>query len=394
MKILVLTPSPPNEYNRIRLLNNLKAMSRFAQVTLVSLVTNSYEAGDLKKNSDLCERVIGVNAQKAWSYFSCLLALLKNKSLRSAYCDFPEFHRLMDQLSKEDFDLIYIKRLRMVQYAYHFNSSKVIVDTTDSMGLYYDRLCKLKLSYLQSIVSKYEKSRLSKYESHVARSYRLIVCSSINSAYIERAAGLPLGTVKVLPNVVDLEKFQYRSTLESSEQLKIGFLGVFSAATNEDAAWWLATDIYPRLQKEFFSVECEIIGLFPSKRLLKLKSPGLKVMGHVSDVSPIIHRWHAFVCPLRSGAGVKNKILQCLALGVPVIATPLSIEGLVDIQVGKHLLLANNVQEFVQQLLSLKAEPQLALNFSQYGRQYVENYYSLDSLEESMKELFKDFMQT
>jgi glycosyltransferase involved in cell wall biosynthesis len=394
MKILVLTPSPPNEYNRIRLLNNLKVMSRFAQITLVSLVTNPYEADDLKKNSNLCERVIGVNAPKAWSYFSCLLALLKNKSLRSAYCDFPEFHRLMDQLSKKDFDLIYIKRLRMVQYAYHFDASKVIVDATDSMGLYYDRLCKLRLSYLQFIISKYEKSRLRKYESHVARLYRLIVCSSVDSAYIERAAGLPLGTVKMLPNVVDLEKFQYRSTLESSKQLRIGFLGVFSAATNEDAAWWLATEIYPNLQTEFLSIECEIVGLFPSKRLLKLKNSGLTIMGYVSDVSHVMHRWDAFVCPLRSGAGVKNKILQCFALGVPVIATPLSIEGLVDLQVGKHLLLANNVQEFVQQLLSLKAEPQLALNLSQCGRQYVENHYSLDSLGKSMKECFKNFMQT
>ena len=393
IKVLVFTPSPPNEYNRIRLLNELKVMSKFAQITLVSLVTNKYEAEDLDKNSYLCKKVLGINAPKTWSYISCFIALFQQSSLRSAYCNFPEFHRVASQLALEDFDLIYIKRLRMAQYSKYFEINKVIVDGTDSMGLYYERLDQLNISGVNAIITNYENKILSNYEKQIAKSYRMVVCSKLDSSYIEKSANLVPGTIKVVPNVVDLEKFKYQQTAHWNGLRKIGFFGVFSASTNEDAAWWLGTEIYPYLKQKFPLLECEIVGLFPSKRLLKLRASGLKVIGYVPNLSDIVYSWNVFFCPLRSGAGVKNKILQCLAFGVPVIATSLSIEGLVDIKANEHLLLANNVLEFAEQLIRLNNEPELVLKISQSGRQYVEKYYSLKSLEDCMTNLYNQILK-
>ncbi len=387
MKILVLTPSPPNEYNRIRLLNELKAMSNFAQITLVSLVTNKDEAEDLAINSYLCQRVSGINAPKIGSYISCFIALFKQDSLRSAYCNFPKFHQVVSQFAQENFDLIYIKRLRMAQYAKYFKTEKVVVDATDSMGLYYERLQQLNLRGFNTIITNYENQILSNYEKQIAKSYQMIVCSKIDSSYIEKSANLAPDTIQVIPNVVDLAKFQYQQPSSWNNAIKIGFFGVFSASTNEDAAWWLGTEIHSYLKQTFPLLKCEIVGLFPSKRLLKLQVSGLKVTGYVPNLSDLVYSWNAFLCPLRSGAGVKNKILQCLAFGVPVIATSLSTEGLVDIKPNEHLLLANNVLEFAEQLIRLNNEPELVLKLSQSGRQYVEKYYSLDSLEDCMKNL-------
>ncbi|CAC5339780.1 putative Glycosyltransferase [Planktothrix rubescens CCAP 1459/22] len=365
-------------------------MSHFARISAATLVTNKYEAEDLAKISDLCQKAIGINAPKTWSYISCFLALFKQSSLRSAYCDFPEFHRVVSQLASENFDLIYIKRLRMAQYAKHFENDKVI-DGTDSMGLYYERLCQLNFYGFRAIINNYESKILSNYEKQIAQSYRMVVCSELDSSYIEKSAKLDSGTIKVIPNVVDLDKFQYQAPSSWSNSIKIGFFGIFSASTNEDAAYWLGTDIYPYLKQKFPLLECEIVGLFPSKRLLKLQSLGLRIIGYVPNLSDVVYSWNVFLCPLRSGAGVKNKILQCLAMGVPVIATSLSIEGLVDIQANEHLLLANNVSEFAEQLIRLNNEPELVLNLSQSGRKYVEKYYSLETLENCMKNFLSNY---
>ena len=365
-------------------------MSHFARISAATLVTNKYEAEDLAKISDLCQKAIGINAPKTWSYISCFLALFKQSSLRSAYCDFPEFHRVVSQLASENFDLIYIKRLRMAQYAKHFENDKVI-DGTDSMGLYYERLCQLNFYGFRAIINNYESKILSNYEKQIAQSYRMVVCSELDSSYIEKSAKLDSGTIKVIPNVVDLDKFQYQAPSSWSNSIKIGFFGIFSASTNEDAAYWLGTDIYPYLKQKFPLLECEIVGLFPSKRLLKLQSLGLRIIGYVPNLSDVVYSWNVFLCPLRSGAGVKNKILQSLAMGVPVIATSLSIEGLVDIQANEHLLLANNVSEFAEQLIRLNNEPELVLNLSQSGRKYVEKYYSLETLENCMKNFLSNY---
>jgi glycosyltransferase involved in cell wall biosynthesis len=392
MKILVFTPSPPNEYNRIRLLNELKILNKLAEVTLVTLVTNEYEAHDLSENAYLCHKIIGVTTSKLRSYLSCCLALTTNSSLRSAYCSVPKLHKIASELALEDFDVVWIKRLRMAQYGRYFCTSKVVVDLTDSMELYYKRLCQLNLSGLNLLVSHYEKKILAEYENQIVKSYKTIVCSDVDANYIQKPEDLPVHNVTVIPNVVDLEKFNYQSPKQGSMVFKIGFFGVFSACPNEDAAWWLGTEIYPHLQHKFTNIECEIIGLSPSKRLLKLqKKSKIKVMGRVPNICDIVHQWDAFLCPLRSGAGVKNKILQCLALGVPVIATPLSLEGLINICVDEHLLVASTTQEFTEQLGKLKNDPELSLKLAESGRQYVENHYSFDSLEHSIKEMFNNF---
>ena len=307
MKILLLTPSPPNEYNRIRLLNILKSMSKFAEITLVSLVANEHEANDLRKYSYLCKRVISISTNKIPSYMSCFLALFKNCSLRVAYCNLAKLHKTISKLTSENFDLIYIKRLRMAQYAQYFERQKVIVDATDSMALYYQRLCKLNLSILEKIVSNYESQPISKYENQIAKLYKLVVCSNKDSSYIEKSADLPRGKVEVIPNVVDLEKFQYKLPQVWSKKPKNWFfLVVFSASTNEDAALWLANEIHPYLRQEFPTLESEIIGLFPPKRLLELQVAGLNIVGHTSNLCYRVNQWNAFFVSAAIWCGCKK----------------------------------------------------------------------------------------
>ena len=79
--------------------------------------------------------------------------------------------------------------------------------------------------------------------------------------------------------------------------------------------------------------------------------------------------------------------MQCLALGVPIIATSLSVEGLTGISADKQFLLANNLLEFAEQLVRLSNDPNLAFQISQAGRQYVEKYYSLKTLDKYMNNL-------
>src|SRR6185503_17760344 len=97
---------------------------------------------------------------------------------------------------------------------------------------------------------------------------------------------------------------------------------------NVDAAIRLATEIFPAVQARVPQVRLWLVGNAPPPALSAVANDSIRVTGRVPDVRPYLARASAFVSPLRLGAGIKNKVLEALAMGCPVIATPISLDGI------------------------------------------------------------------
>jgi len=155
------------------------------------------------------------------------------------------------------------------------------------------------------------------------------------------------------------------------------FTGNFSWAPNVDAAQRFAAAIFPRIRREWAGAEFIIAGADPVPAVRALAAiPGVRVTGTVPDLRPSIWSATVYVSPLRAGFGVKNKILEAMALGTPIVATSRSLSGLADVVPGDHLLHADSDDEIAAAVQRLLREPALADRLAENARQLVEQRYT------------------
>jgi len=118
-----------------------------------------------------------------------------------------------------------------------------------------------------------------------------------------------------------------------------------------------------------------VVGSHPGSDLKGLAGrAGIRITGYVDDVRPYLRRAGIAVVPTRAGGGIINKVLEPLALGVPVVASSRAIEGLA-VEHGRELLVADNPAGFAEKILSIYDDAQLRRHLAVNGRAYVEKYH-------------------
>jgi glycosyltransferase involved in cell wall biosynthesis len=131
----------------------------------------------------------------------------------------------------------------------------------------------------------------------------------------------------IIPNGVDID--YWRRTSERLGDRQIVFTGAMGYPPNEDAALYLAGTILPQVRRSAPEAELWIVGRDPKPRLAAAgHQPGVHVTGFVDDVRPFLERGAVFAAPLRFGAGIQNKLLEAMAMAVPVVASSLAADGL------------------------------------------------------------------
>jgi len=108
----------------------------------------------------------------------------------------------------------------------------------------------------------------------------------------------------------------------------VAFIGGYAHAPNVDAACWLVDGVMPLVRQADPTIECLLVGSDMPEVVWRLAGPGVVALGHVEDLGRVFQRVRLTVAPLRYGAGVKGKVLESLAAGVPCVMTPVAAEGL------------------------------------------------------------------
>ncbi len=201
----------------------------------------------------------------------------------------------------------------------------------------------------------------------------------------EIATFVPADRVAVLPNGIDAEHHAFRRNGQAG---RIVFTGNFSWPPNVDAACRFATAIFPRVLAPWPRAELILAGANPAPAVRALASlPGVRVTGTVPDLRPSIWGGSVYVSPLRAGFGVKNKILEAMALGTPIVASPRSLSGLPYVVPGRHLLRAETDEDVAAAVLRLLAEPATADALARAARELIERRYTWHVIARRYEEL-------
>lgn len=222
--------------------------------------------------------------------------------------------------------------------------------------------------YLNLLLEPYEKRYASKFST-------IVVTTEDDRAQFLKFC--PNAEIQVIPNGVDLEIFPVRSNDPGGYQLV--FVGAMDASHNIDAARFFALEILPEIQKKYPDATFSIVGARPTPEVLALgEKKGVIVTGKVNSMAEYLHEACVCVVPLRAGYGIKNKTLEAMAAGVPVVASDRGLEGLVvdTASVPLRALRANGVEEYINAIGRLFEDTQLRQELSKNGRSFVETEYT------------------
>jgi len=195
----------------------------------------------------------------------------------------------------------------------------------------------------------------------------------------------PEKSIQLVSNIVDIPGSS------TPFELRQGFLfiGGFQHTPNTDAVLFFLKKIYPIVKERLREAKFYIIGDKAPPEVVALAGENIVIAGLQRDVSPFFESVRLSIAPLRFGAGVKGKINQSMAWGVPVVATSVAVEGM-ELTFGEDILVADEPDEFARALVTLYESPELWNRLSQNGIEKTRSLYSAEVARERLERLFNN----
>jgi polysaccharide biosynthesis protein PslH len=217
---------------------------------------------------------------------------------------------------------------------------------------------------------------LRRYEQRYCSKFSAIVVTTEEDK-VQLQEFHPNSEIAVIPNGVDLVSFPNRTSDPGGHRLI--FIGAMDNLANIDAVCFFCHEVLPEIQKRYPDTTFDIVGSRPAPSVLALQEkPGVNITGRVPSMVDYLHQATICVVTMRTGFGIKNKTLEAMAAGVPVVGSDRGLEGLA-VDRPLRALRANQPTEYITAISKLFDNPQLRDELSCNARQLVETEFTWDS---------------
>ncbi len=225
--------------------------------------------------------------------------------------------------------------------------------------------------------SQYRKWRRYEVEEMALADY--IVAITDRDAETIRSL-LPAAEVGTIPAAVDLERFHFTPVSGRREKMLL-LLGGMGWAPNRDAAIWFTNEIAPLIREKIPDIEVSLVGSDPPLSELPSSESWLTVEGYVDDILPYYGATTIGVIPLRVGGGMRVKIVEMMASGIPCVSTSIGAEGN-EASSPEHFLAADSADGIAEAIVRLLESPEERERLSKSGRKFVESTYGFQAIAE------------
>ena len=348
-------PYPPKRGGKIRPFNMIRHLSaRGHQVTVCSLARSELEAQEAQGIASHCA-AFEIGQVQEWAQMARMVVRLPITTPSSmGYFYSPALKRRIDDLlASKIWDLIFVHCSSVAQYVSHVRGIPKILDFGDMDSQKWLEYANYK-PFPLSIGYRFEGMKMLAAEKRLARQFDL--CTATTRAEWETLNGYGTGAdTDWFPNGVDADFFCPID--ESYDADTISFIGRMDYYPNQECMSRFCAQVWPLLRKARPAMKLLIVGADPSPEMRKLgELPGVTVTGSVPDVRPFIRSSALMVAPLQIARGTQNKILEAMAMGVPVVTSAIAAGG-VDAESEEHFLVAQTTHDYAQAILRIADNP-------------------------------------
>lgn len=396
-------PYPPKGGAMQRAFNMLKECSGFADIDFVSLLPTSkvnayffdYDAGltEIERNlKPFCRSLSliehGASSRMTNKVLNAAATLLSEDPYDVVALRSTRFTALVNKmLSEEAYDIIYVDTIglcpalpsdrKSMVLNHHNIESQMLTRRADLAKGAMKLFLKWQAAKTQSLEQKY----CGKYAVN-------LTCSDLDS---QRLAQMVDCRPVTIPNGVDLSYFTRNKPYRHDKTKGAIFAGGLDWYPNAAAIDFIIEQMEPELTRRGLDIPVTIYGKGRHKRLEGASARDDNQIikgGFVDDIRTPMEQARMYVCPITDGGGTKLKVLDALAMGIPLIANPIACEG-IDVVDGTHVILAQTPQEFVHAMARLDEDPELCRAMSEAGTALISEKYSYQSIGQQLRLAFQ-----
>jgi sugar transferase (PEP-CTERM/EpsH1 system associated) len=394
MRILFLAfevPYPLDRGGRIKTFHYLEALARNHEVSLVAL-TRSQDC--VEKLEHLRVRLpladvhgVPIDLSRFRKARLALNALWRAEPFVMSLYANAEGKRLVERLLNDGHvDLVYADHLHMAQYVPIRQAqgrpsrtrAVTLLDQHNVESVVLQRFADRQSFWPLRWFAHREQRKMSRYEAETCRRFDAIwVTTEVDRELISPWL-LPRQHIEVLPIGVDTGYFQPVS--RKPDPHTVISVGTLSWPPNADSVLWFYGEIFSAVRRRVPDTKFVIVGANPPPAIQRLaEDTCVEVTGWVDDIRPTMARSTVMVVPLRGGSGMRVKILNALAMGLPVVSTPVGCEG-IAVTPGDDILVADDADTFTEQIVALFEDRPLQRRLLENGVRLIQERYSWDAV--------------
>jgi glycosyltransferase involved in cell wall biosynthesis len=369
--------------------NLIQGLSARHEITLLSFIETEQEKPHVDYLRQFCKQVKTITLYpysdqlKSSFLFSKLLAFIHACLLMRK--------EILNQLKKEDYDLVQCEYLHTLNFIPDLRHLPSLLTHHEVLSLAHERGFRAASGFVHKVTS-FVKWRLTRvYEKKICRKVKTVVAlSAVDGDYLQLRLKVP--ELRVVRTGIDTSYFQPCPGCAELPNSLI-FVGYFKHPPNVEALHYFFRKIWPVVTQTIPTVKITIIGRYAPPEVLVYSQKGaVTFTDSVPDLRPHLQRHALFIAPIVSGAGLRGKILEAMAMGKAVVATRRSVEGYPFVH-GRDLWVAGNAEDFSRGVLTLLQDSVLRAELGQMGRARVVEDFSTGRFTQAYEQLHSELFQ-
>jgi sugar transferase (PEP-CTERM/EpsH1 system associated) len=372
-------PYPPNKGDKIRAYRWIKALAGDYRVHLGTFIDDPRDWPVAPGIAGLCTSIFALPLRRARATARSLSGLLTGAPLTVPYYSDSRMHKWVASLTRStSLAAAVAYSSSMAQYVPAQAGARRILDMVDVDSDKWRQYSSRKVWPVKWLYRR-EARALAAYESRLTTRFdRTLLVSQAEAELLGAQHGADRTRIACVGNGVDCDYFDPQVCLASPYELNrrvIVFTGAMDYWANVDAVCWFAQSVLPAIAAHDASVQFYVVGSNPAAAVSALvRDPRVRVTGWVADVRPYLAHAALAIAPLRIARGVQNKVLEAMAMGMPVVATSFAMQG-IGSQSVPGVRIATDADEFAAAVRACLGEPTVPRSGSP-ARRYVTEHFS------------------